>query len=656
MYWLRYHFLCGLLCLLPSVGAAADPLRLVPAEADLVIRVPQPRRVVEAARSFPLLDQLRHFEAVAELRDSTNARRLNQLVAYFEKQLGMSWPDAVDRLAGGGIAVALKFGTDPAPALLVVQGTDEALVQQFAKTGLNLIEQELARQETKDRRQEGKHRGVPTTSFGKDFHAAVVGAAILVSNKESALHRAIDLHVDGPAKSLMPSAAVAEAGKLLPPEPLVSLWVNLEPAHKAPQAKDIFDLPNGQPLFTVLFGGWIDVVKRAPFLCAGVYREGGGFRTVLRLPRGREGMPAVVAAHTPPPEQAGALPLLEPPGVLYSTSYYLDVSKFLEHRKQLLNSQLLKSFEDFDKNSGRFLMGNRFAKLVGQIGPHQRVVVANQQRTTYPMQPEQRIPAFALVVEARDPATFAKSMEAILRGAAFLASTQTKLQLVEEKHGDFKIIGYRFAQDGQLKGDEGYLRFNYSPCFVAVGNQFVACSTLELCHQLVDLLQKEVQVAALVNVKQRDETQAKLAVLDAQINAASAELAKTTDRQARSRLIAQLQQLDKECRTCTELCEQLTKSKPSVAHEGDSAAVRSQFYALGGAELLQFNEDQLFAQTILNQALAPEAAKQQVKSLIDLVKQLGVLRLVTTYGANDFRFEIEFSPQGHEEANRGSAR
>ena len=51
----------------------------------------------------------------------------------------------------------------------------------------------------------------------------------------------------------------------------------------------------------------------------------------------------------------------------------------------------------------------------------------------------------------------------------------------------------KYVTGVQLKVDAGYLRLNYSPCFVMVGNQFVVSSTLELCHNLVDLLQKEVQ-------------------------------------------------------------------------------------------------------------------------------------------------------------------
>jgi hypothetical protein len=39
----------------------------------------------------------------------------------------------------------------------------------------------------------------------------------------------------------------------------------------------------------------------------------------------------------------------------------------------------------------------------------------------------------------------------------------------------------------------GNIRFNFSPCFVRVRDQFVFCSTLELGHELVDLLDKETK-------------------------------------------------------------------------------------------------------------------------------------------------------------------
>jgi hypothetical protein len=644
------RFWC-LVCSLPLFGAAplraadaADPLRLVPAQADLALSVPQPRRLVETLLDYGPLRQFRQLEAVAELYDSTNARRFNQLVAYFEKQLGLPWPEALDRLAGGGAAVAVKFGTAPAPALLVVQSTDEGLLRRFVQLGLDLIDQERARlDDVKEPRKESKYRGVPTVAIGKDFHTAVVGSALVISNKDQPLQHSIDLYLDGPAKSLAPSAQVAAARKLLPPNPLSWLWLNLGPAHRAREGKEIFALPNNQPQLYVVLGGWIDVVRRSPFLCAGLYRQGDQLNLTVRMPSGRNGMPDVLASHAPPPGQVGALPLLQPRGVLYSSSYYLDPARFWEFRKQLLNEQQLKGLEEFDKNSGRFLVGNRLSKLLAQVGPHQRLVVANQHHPGYQVQPGQRIPAFALVVDMRAPETFGKAMEAVLRGAAFLASTQVKLKLVEEQHGECKIVGYRFPEGGKLKGDDNYVRFNYSPCFVTVGDQFVASSTLELCHELVDLLQREVRDRSPEGDKRFMEAKARYNILETQLGKAIARLAQTKDVKERSQLIAELQEIEAGRVKCAGRLDALQ----ARLRKGSPAAALAEVYAEGGAESLKDSEDQLLAQTILNQALAPAAAKQQVKLLAEMVRRLGVLRSETDYGANDFRFEIRLLPQSH---------
>src|SRR5262249_40056911 len=47
-----------------------------------------------------------------------------------------------------------------------------------------------------------------------------------------------------------------------------------------------------------------------------------------------------------------------------------------------------------------------------------------------------------------------------------------------------------------LKQDVNDIRFNFTPCFVRVGNQYVICSTLDLCKELIDLLQAEAKAPA----------------------------------------------------------------------------------------------------------------------------------------------------------------
>jgi hypothetical protein len=82
-------------------------------------------------------------------------------------------------------------------------------------------------------------------------------------------------------------------------------------------------------------------------------------------------------------------------------------------------------------------------------------------------------------------------MEGVLRAAALLAGTQFNLKLAEETYEGVKIVGYRFPEKGNVASDPDGIRFNFSPCFAAVGDQFAMCSTIEFGHEIVKLLQKE---------------------------------------------------------------------------------------------------------------------------------------------------------------------
>src|SRR5262249_32614604 len=200
-----------------------------------------------------------------EFFDSTAYRRFYQLVAYFEKQLGAKWPDLLDLLAAGGAVLAAKVNEpDPAPAWAVVQGKDEAKMRKFAELGLKILEQELAGQESKDKVEKVKYRDLEVVHAGKEFHAAVVGAALVFSNNEKGLHAALDLHLDGPKNSLAHVKHLADAKKQLPPHPLATAWLNLESVRKNEQARMAFE-KGRDPNLTVLFGGWLDSARPSPY-------------------------------------------------------------------------------------------------------------------------------------------------------------------------------------------------------------------------------------------------------------------------------------------------------------------------------------------------------------------------------------------------------
>jgi len=496
-------FLIGLTWLLLSTPlaraeAAPSPLRLIPAEADLLVEIRSVRQVHDLILGLDFVKELQKFPNTREFFNSTQARRFFQLLAYYEKELGVKYPDLVEDLTAGGMALGVKLGPNP-PLLLVIQGKDEKRTKQFIDLALKITEQELQRQEAKQKIEKITVDGTEVIKIGNDFRLATVGSTILIGNRDVALKMGLDLHHGKGGKSLADSESVKEAHKLLPKDLLACSWLNMETVRKAPGAADFYKTPR-DAFLAITVGPVMDVLGRTPFVCAGLTRTPDGFLTTIRMPRGREGMGAELALHMPPdPKTTGMRPLLEPKGVLYSDTNYFDLARIWEDREKLFNKEAVKALEEFDKNTGRVpLPGLQISKLLTTAGAYHRTVVANQPKAGYSIQPKTSIPAFALVFEMRDQQAFSKTMETVLRGAAFLAGNQASLKLVEETYKGVKVVGYRFPEDKPLRQDTTDVRFNFSPCFASVGNQFVLCSTLELGKELIDLLQAEAKRKAPV--------------------------------------------------------------------------------------------------------------------------------------------------------------
>ena len=136
--------------------ACADPLECIPKQAGVVIKIESPRALVESAVQLDAWKSVQAFPQVKEVLDSAKVRRLFQVLAYLEKETGADWPDLIDKVAGGGIALGFKPGTDPPPALAVIEGKDETTV---AKVYAILVAG--IKDEAKSRRQDQSRRGNP---------------------------------------------------------------------------------------------------------------------------------------------------------------------------------------------------------------------------------------------------------------------------------------------------------------------------------------------------------------------------------------------------------------------------------------------------------------------------------------------------------------
>lgn len=473
---------------IPTPSSAADPLDCIPASAHVVVVAEKPRQLAEAVTELDAFQRAQSLAPVRQLYDSTTARRLLQLLAFAEKELGSKWPDLLDQIGGNGVALSLQFYVDPAPALLILSGKDAAQVEKAYALTFRVIEEELARQGVKEKSRNESIGGVEVTHLGNDLHAARIGTTVLVSNKSAALKSAIEATpLDGSRPKTHP--ARRDAAKVLPAGALAWIWINFAVVKDTKQAKDFFDGTRQDFLQTLVLGSTIDCLKRADFVAIGLYREPTGFRLRLRIPAGRDGLWEDLAIHVPPREP-GTLPLLEPPGTIYTHSLYLDAGYMWKNRARLITGDTKRDLEKAEKEISKILPSSvKLGELLEMWGPHHRVVVAGHDVRPYRTEPGLKLPTFGYVATARDR-QFPRSMDGVFRAAGLIGTLQFGVKMKEHEHEGVTIVTYRFTENRPIAEDPDGLRFNFEPCFAVVGDELVLASTLELGKKLVTELKK----------------------------------------------------------------------------------------------------------------------------------------------------------------------
>jgi hypothetical protein len=478
-----------LVLLAAAVPAAADEnlLRLVPKQATFVWVVEKPRAVVDAVAAIPQLEAARQFPQVRALYETAGAKRFLKLLAHLEAELGAKWPELIDKVAGGGVALAFDVLKEPAPTLLVVRGTDASVSNKTLSLLVKLVEDDGQTKVIRSSR-----LGVDVIGLGNDLSLARVGPVVYVANKPEFLDAALALAMtNAPVDSVAANPTAAAARTAAGPDPLAWAWLDFATVKQTQKAKDFFDNTRKELFQTVAFGATADALRRSDYVAAGLTRTATGFRFALTLPAKRADLSKDLDFHVPPAGERGTLPLLEPPGVVYSQSFHLDLGNLWADRKSIVNPDVLKQIEKAEKEVSRFLPGSTLGTLLQQSGPYHRLVFAHTGENLYSVEPGQPIPIPAYVVNVRDP-KFVESLDAILRGAALLAGNQMGgLKQSDVEIDGLKVNVYRINEKPTTAvADANGIRFNFAPCYAAVGESFVVAGSPGTLKALIPELKK----------------------------------------------------------------------------------------------------------------------------------------------------------------------
>jgi hypothetical protein len=465
-----------------------DPFRFVPKEAELVVQVRRPRELLGEVERNELFQQAQKLVGIRDYYDSTNFHRLYQLIAYFEKQLGKNRDELLDDLSAGGVVISVKV-TPPKGALIVFQGKDEKALRRLVAAAQELAQQELDRQESKDRLKHSKYLGHDLVQLGAQVNFAIAEGAFLFASDAGILKSVLEARQKNDRGDIRQVASFAQARQAAPENALAWGWLQLEQMRKIPEFKNGLDAAALDPFQMLLFGGMVDQLRRTPYVSAALTRDGAGYKLGVFMPCGRAGMSPVKHIMVPAGDGVGTLPPLMPPRTVASSSYFLDLREYWEKRRDILGVKNAKGLEDADAAITKF-SGINLGKLLHAAGAHQRFVVAQQKEYPYKIKPVLPYASYALVVATRDP-DFAKHMNSILRSAALVSTFKFGLMLKEESYKGCDMISYHFSETKKVPDDPSGIRFMFTPTYVSVGDQFVMSTTAELARDLIDVLKSE---------------------------------------------------------------------------------------------------------------------------------------------------------------------
>lgn len=494
-FWLMLLLLvCPLSRSMAQATTNSDILQLVPSNAVAIFQLPNPRTTVERMLAYIHQLELTRFDEVQELLQSTPYQRFTHFIQFLEEQYARPWPKLLDDISGKGIALALTpvAGSKDMQVLGIIQAQQSDILKQAYRAALEVMKQEAEQNDQPTPFKQKLYRNIQVTSVGDKFFLAQQQSHVFLSSNIGLITGALDQLLDHNQLSILQHSRFITSERPASSDVMAWGWVDL--SHFKAMAKDQieqFKLPTNDLLPHLVFGGLIDAVIRSDHAWFSLNYTTHGPVLQLTTPQGRSvSQEGARVLHMHDPAKESILPLLSPPGTLFSSSFYWNLAGLWNDRTKVFKEGALKDFESGSKTIKPFLAGNSLSELLNTLGTRHRIVVSKQRDTGYTIKPKSTLPAFAMVVECKNPEQFNKMIALPLRTAGLLFSAQVSMKLFEEEFGQSKIIGYRFTDNAKNKHyDQGFL-FNYSPSFARSGNFFIISSTRELCRDLITELAK----------------------------------------------------------------------------------------------------------------------------------------------------------------------
>ncbi len=475
--------------LLMNLATAQDvsSARLFPPSTVVYAELADPSELVSTIFDHPLRKKIESLPPYKMAVQTPDYRQFEVGRTFIETHFGMSWREAVATFATQGVAVGLDAASEG--VAVVVRGKDAASMERFRDKLIDLAQFGDNAQEVKS----GEYRGIRANEINK-VKFAVHGDRMVVTNQNELGQAVLDRLIDGEGASLADNTRFQAAQSARQGDPTAWAFVDIQIVRDSGEADEVYHSQIDNPVLELLVGGIQSTLKETPYATASLNAQQSGLGLRLSMPHQAEWIPEVREYFFGPGGSGRGPSLPATTQTLLTLSTYRDFSEMWLRAGDLFGEQTNDGFAQADANLTTLFAGRDFGEdILGSIEPEVGLVAARQDFGDTLPRPTIKVPAFALVLQLREPESMTRELRRIFQSLiGFLnvvgaMNGQNQLELEMEKlEGNVELISSSFVpEEDDRESTQAKIIFNFSPSVAFSGSRFVVSSTKDLAKELV---------------------------------------------------------------------------------------------------------------------------------------------------------------------------
>ncbi len=429
------------------------------------------------------------------LEKSPQYKKGNAARKIAETQLGMTLWSLLEGLLGDRLAVAVypnegsPAGNPAVKVVALLRGADPKVVAQVRERlepFLALADEQL---EASDAIQ-----GAKVISFQGKVFVALGDSWVAAAGTRELLTRAVGLMTGKEQGALADEPAFQAMSAQMGGEHFVRAFVNtglLTAAKGSRLTPEKLD----NPLVSIFLGGILELAAGSPY--AGLALDLADDRFVLTSAVAGDSRKLDDAHRVffSDPAGPGTRDLPSLPSIIAGFTFHLDFANWYRQREKLLAAQILPGFDKFETGIATLLPGKDVGEdVIPLVGQSLTFVAAPQDYSHLDGRPGVKLPGFAVVIDLARPEEGGDLFQMFFQTFSAIVNLQAGQQnnqpwvMTSETFKDVQISYGRYLK--KPSGDQLPLVANFLPASARVQNKFIISSSLGLCRQLVEELQK----------------------------------------------------------------------------------------------------------------------------------------------------------------------